>query len=62
MAAVDPDLLQERTDDPLPLRDERREEMNRRRLRIAARGRQLDRPLERFLGLDREFFESERHD
>ena len=61
MAAFDPDLLQERTDDPLPLRDERREEMNRRRLRIAARGRQLDRPLDRFLGLDRQLFESERH-
>ena len=61
MAAVDSDLLQERTDDPLPLRDECREEMDRRRLRIAARGRQLDRPLDRFLGLDRELVESERH-
>ena len=36
MAAVDSDFLQERTDDPLPLRGERREEMDRRRLWIAA--------------------------
>ena len=61
VAAVDADLFEERADDPLALGDERREEMDRRRLGISTRGRQFHRPLDRFLGLDRELVESEGH-
>ena len=61
VAAIDADLLEERPHDPLPLRDERVEQVHRGHLRIAAAARELHRPLHRLLGLDRELVETEWH-
>ena len=61
MALIDADLLQERPHNPLPLRDEAVQQMDRRDLRVAPRCRQFQRPLHRLLGLDRQLVEAKWH-
>src|SRR4051794_28792836 len=61
LPGVGPHLFEHRPNNTLALIEQRREKVDRLHLRIAGFAREFLRPLHRFLGLNRQFVESECH-